>query len=348
MVSRDPLSALLDEQGLVVLDGGLATELEARGHDLSDALWSARLLLDAPEAIRDVHAAYLEAGADCVVSGSYQATVAGFRGRGVGAEEARTLLCSSVNLACEARDAFWQRPPPGRLRPLVAASVGPYGAALADGSEYVGRYDLDESGLRDFHRERFALLAASGADLLACETLPSRSEARVLLRLLDETPGVRAWFSFTARDAHHLSDGTPIAEMARELDHDRVVGIGVNCVPPVLVPGLLSELAHASDRPLVAYPNSGESWNASARAWEGAPQGFRPEEACTTWREAGATFLGGCCRVGPAAIARLRRRLLGSQGVKCSCAPVSEAKRTSWDRRRATTSGCRPATSKRS
>ncbi|MCG6924034.1 MAG: homocysteine S-methyltransferase [Acidobacteria bacterium] len=311
MGTPDPLKALLDAQGLIVLDGGLATELEARGHDLSDALWSARLLLDAPEAIRDVHASYLEAGADCVVTGSYQATVEGFRRRGVGVEEARRLLVSSVDLACQARDAFWQHAPPGRLRPLVGASVGPYGAALADGSEYVGRYDLDEAGLLDFHRERFALLAASGADLLACETLPSRAEARVLLRLLDETPGVRAWFSFTARDAGHVSDGAPLAEVVRELDHERVVGIGVNCVPPVLVPGLLAEVRHATGRPLVAYPNSGERWNASARAWEGAPGGSRPEEACSAWREAGAVFVGGCCRVGPAAIARMRRRLLG-------------------------------------
>jgi homocysteine S-methyltransferase len=306
----DPLPELLDAQGLVVLDGGLATELEARGHDLSDALWSARLLLDAPEAIRDVHAAYLEAGADCVVSGSYQATVEGFRRRGVGAEEARKLLLSSVALAREAREAFCQSLSPGRHRPLVAASVGPYGAARADGSEYVGRYDLDEAGLLDFHQERFALLAASGADLLACETLPSRVEALVLLRLLDETPGAHAWFSFTARDAGHLSDGTSVAEMARELDHERVVGIGVNCVPPVLVPGLLAELSRATNRPLVAYPNSGERWNASARAWEGAPQGARLDEACVAWRDAGAVILGGCCRVGPDSIARLRSRLL--------------------------------------
>jgi homocysteine S-methyltransferase len=195
----------------------------------------------------------------------------------------------------------------------VAASVGPYGAALADGSEYVGRYDLDEAALLEFHRERFALLAASGADLLACETLPSRAEARALLRLLDETPAARAWFSFTAPDVDHISDGTPIAEVARELDHERVVGIGVNCVPPVLVPGLLGELAHATARPLVAYPNSGERWNAAARGWEGAPEGSRPEEACVSWRKAGAVFVGGCCRVGPRAIARMRRRLLGPE-----------------------------------
>jgi homocysteine S-methyltransferase len=311
MASRDPLSALMESQGLVVLDGGLASELEARGHDLSDALWSARLLLDDPEAIRDVHRAYLDAGADCVVSGSYQATVEGFRRRGVGAEEARERLGLSVELARQARDDFWRTAPSGRRRPLVAASVGPYGAALADGSEYTGRYDRDEAGLLEFHRERFALLAEAGADLLACETLPSRVEARVLLRLLDETPGSRAWFSFTARDAGHISDGTPIGKVARELDHERVIGVGVNCVSPSLVPGLLAELRDAVDRPLVAYPNSGQAWDATARRWGGAPEGFDPAEACSSWRDGGARLLGGCCRVGPPVIARMRQRLLG-------------------------------------
>lgn len=311
MATPDPLSALLGDQGLVILDGGLATELEARGHDLTGALWSARLLLDAPEAIADVHAAYLEAGADCVVSSSYQATLEGFRRRGVGAEEARERLRTSVDLAREARDAFWRTARPGRRRPLVAASIGPYGAALADGSEYTGRYDLDEAGLLAFHAERFALLADAGADLLACETIPSRVEARVLLRLLDETPGARAWFTFTARDAGHISDGTPVGEVARELDHERVVGIGANCVAPSFVPGLLDALRGATDRPLVVYPNSGQAWNATARRWEGAPKGPDPAEACVGWRDAGATVIGGCCRVGPAAIQSMRERLLG-------------------------------------
>lgn len=311
MTTRDPLNALLDEQGVVILDGGLASELENRGHDLSDALWSARLLLDDPEAIRDVHTAYLEAGADCVVSGSYQATVQGLRRHGVGAEEAREALGLSVELARQARDEFWRSAPSGRRHPLVAASVGPYGAALADGSEYTGRYDRDEAGLLDFHHERFVLLVEAGPDLLACETLPSRVEARALLKLLDETPDCRAWFTFTARDANHISDGTPIAEVARELDHERVVGVGVNCVPPSLVPGLLVEVRGATDRPLVVYPNSGQTWDATAKRWGGAAEAFDPAEACVGWRDAGARLLGGCCRVGPAVIARMRQRLVG-------------------------------------
>ena len=314
MPTPDPLHALLHEQGLVVLDGGLASELEARGHDLSDGLWSARLLLDAPEAIAEVHTAYLEAGADCVTSASYQATLEGFSRRGVGTSEGRERLRLSVELARRARDAFWRTEPVGRHRPLVAASVGPYGAARADGSEYTGRYDRDASGLRAFHAERFALLADAGADLLACETLPSIVEARVLLALLDETPDACAWFSFTARDATHISDGTPIAEVARELDHERVLAHGVNCVPPSLVPGLLEELAGVTDRPLVAYPNSGEGWDAVAKRWTGDPDGAGPGEAGARWRRAGARLIGGCCRVGPAEIKRLRGGLLGDSG----------------------------------
>lgn len=314
MATPDPLSTLLDEQGLVVLDGGLASELEARGHDLSDDLWSARLLLDAPEAIGDVHTAYLEAGADCVVSASYQATLEGFHRHGVSATEGRERLRLSVELARHARDAFWRKDPVGRRRPLVAASVGPYGAARADGSEYTGRYDLDEDGLRGFHTERFALLADAGADLLACETLPSIVEARVLLELLDKTPDARAWFSFTARDATHISDGAPIAEVARELGHERIVAVGVNCVPPSIVPGLLNELRGVTDRPLVAYPNSGEGWDAEARRWSGVPDGPDFVNDSPGWRQAGARLIGGCCRVGPADIIELRDRLLGESG----------------------------------
>jgi len=310
VAASDPLSSLVVEQGVVILDGGLATELEARGHDLTDSLWSARLLLDDPEAIAEVHEAYLDAGADCIVTSSYQATLEGFRHRGVGPEEARERLGATVALATEARDRVWKRAPKGRRRPVVAASVGPYGAALADGSEYTGRYDRDERGLYDFHAERFSLLAAAGADLLACETIPSRLEARALLRLLDETPGAHAWFTFTARDSKHVSDGTPVAEVARELDHERVVGIGVNCVAPALVPGLLEEL-RVTPRPRVVYPNSGEQWNAERRAWDGAPSKIDLAAEGEAWRDAGASVIGGCCRVGPDAIRRLRRRLLG-------------------------------------
>ncbi len=221
----DPIAPFLQRQGALILDGGLATELERRGHDLSDELWSARLLRDDPDAIRRVHLAYYGAGADCCTSASYQATIPGFVRSGMSPDEAREVIRRAVRLVIEARDEFWAvgANRAGRLRPLAAAGVGPYGAYLADGSEYTGTYDLDEAGLIDFHRERWAILAGGGADILACETIPSLAEARALARLLSETPGVYAWFSFSCRDGAHISDGTPIADCAAFLaDFERV------------------------------------------------------------------------------------------------------------------------------
>ena len=195
------LGPFLRTEARLILDGGLATELEGRGFDLNHPLWSARLLLDAPQAVAAVHRAYLEAGADCIVTASYQATLDGFGREGLARRRGRSPGLSSVRLARDVRDAFWADPAnrAGRRRPLVAASVGPYGAARADGSEYTGAYDRDEAGLREFHRERFDLLAASGPDLLACETIPSVAEARALSSLLADS-AASAWFSFSCRD----------------------------------------------------------------------------------------------------------------------------------------------------
>jgi len=257
---------------LILLDGGLASELEARGHDLSDALWSARLLRDDPEAIRAVHDAYVEAGAECVITASYQATVAA-----LGEERLRR----SVELAKNA--------------PMVAASIGPYGATLANGSEYTGDYgDVD---LHAFHAERFAILDNSGADVLACETLPRLDEALVLARMLDRTP---AWFSFACRDDRHIADGTLLRECAAALDRfEGVYAIGVNCTAPRFVEALIGEVRAETDKPIVVYPNSGERYDAATRTWTGTrdPQDFA--EAAQRWRDAGASLIGGCCRTSP-------------------------------------------------
>ncbi len=311
MAADNPITPFLDAQDVVMLDGGLATALEARGHDLRDRLWSARLLVDDAAAIRAVHEAYLEAGADCVTTASYQATIEGFRARGLTEDEAVDLLRLSVRLACEARDAFWggaaRR---GRLRPLVAASVGPYGAFLANGAEYTGDYDLDEDGLHVFHRRRFAILAGAGGDLLACETIPSRAEGRALARLIDETPGARAWLSFSCRDGERLWDGSLFRDVVADVRGCRgLVAVGVNCTAPEHVSSLLDAARGATDLPLVAYPNSGETYDASRRDWSGAPA---PDAAgpAADWRARGARLIGGCCRVGPEDIRRLRAELL--------------------------------------
>lgn len=312
----DPFAPFLRRQRCVFLDGGLATELERNGAKLSGGLWSARLLAEAPERIRAVHDAYLEAGADCLIAASYQATVEGFGRLGYTAAEAEALLVLAVDVACQARDAFWRDPGNrvGRCRPLVAASVGPYGAYRADGSEYTGAYDLDQAGLAAFHRRRFGLLAGAGADLLAIETVPSVDEARavvdVLEGLVDRGPTPQAWMSFTCRDETHLSDGTPLGSVVREVAGCRsIVALGVNCVPPRLVPGLIDTLRKVSDRPVIVYPNSGERWDAETGTWFGDSDPIDFADAGVGWVEAGAVAVGGCCRTGPDHIRRLRARL---------------------------------------
>lgn len=255
-MSGDPLAPFLVGGGTLVLDGGLATELEKAGFDLDHPLWSARVLLEAPEAIAAVHRAYLEASADCVTTASYQASPAGFRRVGLSEGEAADLLRRSVALARETRDAFWADSPNRvgrRLPPLVAASLGPYGACLANGAEYTGAYDLDVAGLVAFHRERFQLLAEAAPDLFACETIPSAAEARALLSLLRERETARAWLSFSCRDGERISDGTPFAEVVRLVDdHPQVVAVGVNCTAPEHVESLLRIAGSETAKPLVA------------------------------------------------------------------------------------------------
>ena len=235
--SENPFAPHLERFGFVVLDGGLATALEREGHDLRDELWSARLLLDDPAAIEEVHGAYLRAGADCITTGAYQATVSGLEGRGVSRADAVAALRRSTELAVSAVRAM--RPTDGRgeagaLTPLVAASVGPYGAWLADGSEYDGRYGRSVDELADFHRERFAVLASSGADVLACETIPSATETEALLDLLGETPNCWAWFAFTCADDRMIRDGTPIEDVIDACaERERVAAVGLNCTEPI-------------------------------------------------------------------------------------------------------------------
>ncbi len=304
----------------LVLDGGLATALEARGFDLDDPLWSARLLLDDPDAVREVHLEYLRAGADCITTISYQASLPGFAARGIARDQGVALLQRATDLAAEARDAFWAEPAHrvDRTRPLVAASVGPYGAYLCDGSEYRGDYGVDRSVLWDFHRERWHLFARGRADLLACETIPSALEADVLFGLMRETPDRAAWVSFSCPDGEHISDATPIAEVARACDAiDNLVAVGVNCTKPHLVASLLQQLRSATTKPLIAYPNAGEDYDIASRSWVAAAGEARTglsgsgglDAHVGAWVEAGAAAVGGCCRIGPAGITALRAAL---------------------------------------
>lgn len=309
----NPIERMLSEQGFVVLDGGFATELEARGLKLDELLWSAGALIDHPEIVRQVHLAYLAAGADCIISASYQATLAGFEARGLPRLEAMAMLQRSVELASEAREIFWRNVANrrGRLRPLIAASVGPYGAYLADGSEFRGDYDLTLDGLIDFHLHRWQILAASDADLLACETIPSASEARALGRLLAETPGRLAWMSFSCCDEAHLCDGTPLADTVAELEEmPQIVAFGVNCTAPQYISRLIGAIRAVTEKSIVVYPNSGESWDATAKRWLPVGAGpFRFGAASKSWFRLGARLIGGCCRTGPADIRAIRQAL---------------------------------------
>ncbi|MFE3601593.1 homocysteine S-methyltransferase [Streptomyces sp. NPDC059142] len=288
------LAAALAE-GTVVLDGGLSNQLRAQGCDLSDELWSARLLVDSPEQIEAAHAAYVRAGAQVLITSSYQATYEGFARRGVGRDEASALLARSVELARHAAEVepreVW-----------VAASVGPYGAMLADGGEYRGRYGLSVAELERFHRPRIETLAAAGPDVLALETVPDTDEARALLRAV-EGCGVPVWLSYSIA-GEYTRAGQPLADaFALAAGNASVIAVGVNCCEPGDTDRAVEIAAEVTGKPVVVYPNSGEEWDAVARGWRGQPA-FDPSRV-RSWQSAGARLVGGCCRVGPAEIAAL-------------------------------------------
>lgn len=283
--------------GPVVLDGGLATQLEATGHDLGDDLWSARLLADDPAAIVRAHRAFLDAGAQVLTTASYQATVPGFVRHGHDPARAAALIRSSVALARVAGEGV----APGHV--WVAASVGPYGAALADGSEYRGNYGLSHTELVRFHRPRLQLLAEAGPDVLALETVPDIREAEALLAAIDGI-GLPAWLSYTI-EGDRTRAGQPLADaFAVAAGHPDIVAVGVNCSTPRDATAAIPVAAQVSGKPVVVYPNSGEHWDARRRRWSGPA---RPDLArlAPTWVREGARLVGGCCRVSPAEIRRL-------------------------------------------
>jgi homocysteine S-methyltransferase len=283
--------------GPVVLDGGLSTELEAHGHDVTSALWSARLLRDDPAAIVAAHAAFAAAGAQVATTASYQATVEGFAAAGVGAAEARRLIASSVALAREGQGDGW-----------VAGSVGPYGAMLSDGSEYTGAYvdHMTVADLRAFHRPRMEVRADAGAEVLACETVPAAAEAEALIAEADAM-GFPIWLSLTTvvdRDGIvRTRRGERTADVfAMTAGVQSVIAVGVNCTAPDTVGPSLAA-ASVAGKAVVAYPNSGEGWDAVGRRWTGSP-GIAADDV-PTWVQAGARLVGGCCRVRPQHIAAI-------------------------------------------
>ena len=291
--------ASLDFASIRVLDGGLASELTRRGCDLSGPLWSAHVLDTAPATIAAVYRDYLRAGADCIATASYQISSLGYRELGRPARDADAALLQSVALADQVRAEYAHENP---RRVWIAASLGPYGAALHNSAEYHGRYSIGFDDLVAFHAERLAVLAGSAADLVAFETIPSLEEARAILLALAATPALAAWISFTCADAQHVAHGERLRDCAEALGASpQIAAVGINCTAPHLVEALIGEAR--GNKPVIVYPNSGETWNAATRTWQGEPETDRFGVLARTWWAAGAQAVGGCCRTGPAHIA---------------------------------------------
>ncbi|MGV0993108.1 MAG: homocysteine S-methyltransferase [Mycobacterium sp.] len=281
--------------GVLISDGGLATELEARGHDLSDDLWSARLLAESPEEIVAVHEAFFRAGAQIATTASYQASFEGFARRGIDRAGAERLMRRSVELAKSARDA-------ASTPAWVAASVGPYGAMLAHGEEYIGRYGLSVAELAAWHRPRLEVLTAADPDVLALETIPDADEAEALVGLVREL-GMPAWLSYTIA-GDRTRAGQPLEEaFAIAAEAPEIVAVGVNCCAPADVLGAVATARRITGKPVIVYPNSGEVWDGANRVWVGTAG--MDTGLAADWVNAGARIIGGCCRVRPDDIAAM-------------------------------------------
>jgi homocysteine S-methyltransferase len=296
----------LDKYPFVVLDGGLATELEKKGFILKDRLWSARLIAEHPAAIRDVHLSYLFAGADCITTSSYQATIRGFMAEGYSRTESRQLIVSSMRLAREAVDIFNESSVKDGTRPepFIAASAGCYGAYLANGSEYRGDYHLKEVEYRDFHRERLEILIGAGADLIAFETFPSFEEAQAVSDLMDEYDDIFYWIVFTIKDHNHTSRGDILADCIRMLSQKKnITGAGINCSQPGFVGPAIDMLEKKIN--IIVYPNSGEHFDKDCSCWKYEEDMADYSKLAQQWYSKGARIIGGCCRTGPEDIRKI-------------------------------------------
>ncbi|XP_071735640.1 homocysteine S-methyltransferase 1 [Rutidosis leptorrhynchoides] len=305
--------------GCAIIDGGFATQLELHGASINDPLWSALCLINNPHLISKVHLEYLEAGADIIVTSSYQATLPGFISRGLSLEQAEKLLEKSVKLATDTRDVFWNTVEKfgdhSYNRALVAASIGSYGAYLADGSEYSGYYgqNVDLNKLKDFHRRRLQVLVEAGPDLLAFETIPNKLEAQAIVELLEEeNVQIPSWICFSSVDGINAPSGESFADCIQLLNQSkRIEAVGINCAPPQFVHSLVQKFKELTNKVIVVYPNSGETWDGVAKRW--MPSKYFNDDKfkvfATRWRDAGAKLIGGCCRTTPSTIRSLSKVL---------------------------------------
>jgi homocysteine S-methyltransferase len=297
-------AAKFDVSRVHVLDGGMATELERRGCDISGPLWSAQVLDTSPGVIQQVHLDYLRAGADCISTVSYQVSAMGYAESGRPREDAADALRQSVEIAEAARKEYGKE---SSRDVVIAASLGPYGAALHNGAEFHGRYEIGFDELAAFHAERLAVVAETNADLVALETIPSLEEAQAILAALARFPSLKAWLSFTCRDAAHVAHGESLAECVSLLDDpEQVIAAGINCTQPRFIAELIGVAKRATAKPVFVYPNSGETWDASARRWRGASDVAEYRALASAWFDAGAQAVGGCCRTTPEHIRAVR------------------------------------------
>ena len=289
---------ILDSSGIMVIDGSMSTALENMGLDLNHRLWTARALAENPEQVKQVHINYFRAGADCGITCSYQASVRGLVSCGYSETEAEELIRRSVKLFLEARDEWWEREgrPADRVYPLCAAGMGPYGAYLADGSEYTGAYQVSDDELYAFHARRAELLREAGADILLFETQPSLHEALLEARIAEEM-GADYWISFSCRDGKHNGKGEPLAECAAALSqgHPHLKMMGVNCTKPEYIESLIGELRRGTDLPIAVYPNSGETYDPVTKTWTSAGGSIDFKTWALRYMSAGASAVGGCC-----------------------------------------------------
>lgn len=306
---KTTFETVLQQTGTMIVDGSMGSELEALGCNLSDSLWTAKVLAEQPEKVWQVHTNYFKAGADCAISASYQATIPGLTKKGYTVAEAEKIIASSVEILCKAREDWWlaEGKAAGRAYPLATAAVGPYGAYLADGSEYRGNYGVSDAVLHDFHQRRMEVLMAAGADLLAVETQPSLHEALLVAELAEQMKAPY-WMTFSCKNGTQINEGDSMRSCAEALkDHPHLAAIGVNCTQPKFVESLVKELAAVTDKPILVYPNSGEIYDAVTKTWHGPKIGRSFGDFAKSWIEAGASAVGGCCQSLPCHIEELYR-----------------------------------------